>query len=68
MKPSDFHIVLLDDSHGVEAHSLKCLHCGQIHKLTMPIAITKFAKAVKAFEALHKDCKEQDNMRKDGEG
>lgn len=62
------HIVLLDDSHGDEAHSFKCLHCGQIHKLAMPISITKFAKAAKAFESLHKDCEKQDSQRKDGEG
>lgn len=37
--------------------ALFCLNCGESHKLVYPIGMKEMSEKIKAFEALHKDCK-----------
>lgn len=50
-------IIVYDGTKGKDAYSVKCLRCGIKQKFPLPIAVSKYLKAIKAFENTHKGCK-----------
>lgn len=46
-------------SHIVVTDRFECLHCGETHKIELPISLDDFVKKCKAFTNLHKDCKKK---------
>lgn len=52
-------IIAHDGSQGENAYAFECLRCGQKQRFVVPIAVDIWLAAAKAFEKMHKGCKEQ---------
>lgn len=51
------HVICHDATKGQNAYMLECLNCGGIQRFSVPISITVYVAAAKAFEKMHKKCK-----------
>lgn len=47
------------DMRILKGNKMVCLNCGGEFVLELPLALGLFIKKMKAFEVLHKDCKEK---------
>jgi len=51
-------IVVNDGTKGELAYAPKCLRCGAVQKIALPISVKCFFAMAKAFEWEHRRCKE----------
>lgn len=56
MKPSPW-IVAHDATKGNDAMAMECLRCGTKQRFVLPISISVWCAAAKAFEREHANCK-----------
>jgi len=52
-------IIAYDSTQGEKALALECLRCGYLQRFSLPIQISVWCAAAKAFEDHHKDCEER---------
>jgi hypothetical protein len=43
----------------MKGDELKCLRCGAVYKLHLPIDVLEFCEKLKGFNLLHKTCQEK---------
>lgn len=55
------HVVVHDSTQGDLACALECLHCGEVQRFSLPIAVDVWVAAGKAFERLHRRCRKRDH-------
>ena len=51
-------IIAHDGSQGEDAMAVECKRCGEKQRFVLPISITVWCAAAKAFEKVHKLCKD----------
>lgn len=62
-------IVAYDASHPFDPYALKCLRCGEMHRVQVPISIADYCEIADGFRQVHKFCKaEPDATGTTGEG
>jgi hypothetical protein len=49
-------IVANDATHGADAYAMECRRCGAKQRFVLPIAISVWCAAAKAFERQHATC------------
>lgn len=57
MKPT--WIICHDGTKGIDAYAMECLRCGEKQRVALPINVTLYVAMGKAFERIHKKCKEK---------
>lgn len=58
MKPYPW-IIAHDGTQGDKSYMLECKRCGHTQKFEPPLSITYYLEVAKAFERMHKNCKEK---------
>lgn len=52
-------IIAHDATKGADAYMMECLRCGAVERFSLPISVTVYCAAAKAFVKRHKACKER---------
>jgi rubredoxin len=52
-------IIAHTPTQGANALAMECRRCGYVQKFSLPIHVSVWCAAAKAFEKLHKDCQER---------
>jgi len=56
MRRKGDHVVCHDATKGRDAYMVECLHCGATQRFALPISISVYVAAARAFGKDHKHC------------
>ena len=58
VKPTPW-IIVHDGTRDEDAYAMECLRCGEKQRFALPINVTVYYAAARAFEKIHAKCKEK---------